>query len=111
LIVGDNYHRFVRFRLIHIGQQRPDLLDFHLSIFTPSYCQDGCDRETVMAEYNIIDAGEPRQDLYPFKYALDIDDASFSGRFLRLMRSGSLVFKVNVYCGLNGGNHIPVHNI
>ncbi|KAJ7358253.1 hypothetical protein DFH08DRAFT_802093 [Mycena albidolilacea] len=50
--------------------QRPDPLDVHLSTFTPSYCQDGCDCETVMAEYNITDAGEPRQDLHPFKYAL-----------------------------------------
>jgi hypothetical protein len=96
LIVGDNYHHFPRFRLMHIGHKHPDLMDVRITTFTESYCQEGCDRAAVLAAYNITGAREPREDMYGFKYALDIDGATFSGRFLGLMRSGSLVFKFKV---------------
>ncbi|KAJ7788255.1 hypothetical protein B0H14DRAFT_2628457 [Mycena olivaceomarginata] len=94
LIVGDNYHHFPRFRLMHIGHKHPDLMDVRITTFTESYCQEGCDCAVVLAAYNVTGAGEPREDMYRFKYALDIDGATFSRRFLGIMRSGSLVFKV-----------------
>ncbi|KAJ7861381.1 hypothetical protein B0H14DRAFT_2575973 [Mycena olivaceomarginata] len=78
LIVGDNYHRFPRFRLMHIVRKHPDLMDVRITTFTESYCQEGCDRAAVLAAYNITGVGEPREDVHGFKYALDIDGATFS---------------------------------
>lgn len=54
----------------------------------------GCVRAKVVEEYNITGEGAPREGVYEFKYAMDVDGTSFSGRFLGLLRSGSLVFKV-----------------
>jgi hypothetical protein len=68
LIVGDNYHRFPRFRLMHIGRKHPDLMDVRITTFTESYCQEGCDRAAVLAAYNLTGVGEPREDVYGFKY-------------------------------------------
>ncbi|KAJ6528971.1 hypothetical protein B0H19DRAFT_1274594 [Mycena capillaripes] len=95
LIVDDNYLSFARFCLMHLGRQYPDLVDVQISTFDPIYCPKPCDRKALMNEYNITGKPDPREDSYGFKYVLDVDGAAFSGRFLGLLRSGSLVFKVN----------------
>ncbi|KAF8186571.1 glycosyl transferase family 90-domain-containing protein, partial [Mycena galopus ATCC 62051] len=92
-IHGDNYHHFARFKLVEIGRQHPDLFDVAITTFAEHLCQEGCDRNAIIAEYNITRTGEPREDLYRYKYAMDVDGITFSGRFLGLLRSGSLVFK------------------
>ncbi|KAF7344144.1 CAP10 domain-containing protein [Mycena venus] len=92
MIRGD-YHRYTRFRLMHIGSRHPDLMDVRLTAIAEPHCEEGCDREAVISAYNISGKGDPKEDVYGFKYALDVDGATFSGRFLGLMRSGSLVFK------------------
>ncbi|KAF7344046.1 CAP10 domain-containing protein [Mycena venus] len=96
-IVGNNYLNFTRFRLMDMGRQHPDLMDVRIATFDPIYCPRPCDREALMAEYNITEKKDPREHEYDFKYLLDVDGAAFSGRFLGLMRSGSLVFKSTIF--------------
>ncbi|KAJ7476359.1 glycosyl transferase family 90-domain-containing protein [Mycena galericulata] len=97
MIVGDNYHRFMRFKLADIARDHPDLMDVSLTRFAETLCEEGCDRAAVLAEYNITEQPEPREDLFKYKYAMDVDGTTFSGRFLGLLRSGSLVFKATLF--------------
>jgi hypothetical protein len=55
---------------------------------------DNCDAAAIRAAYNITDESVPREEAYGYKYLLDVDGNSFSGRYLGLLRSGGLVFKV-----------------
>ncbi|KAJ7023140.1 hypothetical protein C8F04DRAFT_1135125, partial [Mycena alexandri] len=93
MIIGQNYHQFARFKLVDIGREYPDLMDVSITRFAETLCEEGCDRDAVRVEYNITDSSEPREELYRFKYAMDRRWYDLSGRFLGLMRSGSLVFK------------------
>ncbi|KAJ7210769.1 glycosyl transferase family 90-domain-containing protein [Mycena pura] len=98
MIIGSNYHHFARFRLVDISRSRPDLVDAKITLFAETLCAEGCDRAAVMAEYNITESRrEPREDLYRYKYAIDVDGTTFSGRFLGLLRSGSLVLKSTIF--------------
>ncbi|KAJ7210759.1 glycosyl transferase family 90-domain-containing protein [Mycena pura] len=98
MIIGSNYHHFARFRLVDISRSRPDLVDAKITLFAETLCAEGCDRTAVMAEYNITESRrEPREDLYRYKHAIDVDGTTFSGRFLGLLRSGSLVLKSTVF--------------
>ncbi|KAJ7439045.1 glycosyl transferase family 90-domain-containing protein [Mycena galericulata] len=97
MILGDNYHHFMRFKLADLGRQHPDLMDISITRFAETLCQEGCDRAVVITEYNITEESEPREDLYQYKYAIDVDGTTFSGRFLGLLRSGSLVFKATLF--------------
>ncbi|KAJ7268219.1 glycosyl transferase family 90-domain-containing protein [Mycena haematopus] len=96
-IVSSNYRNFPRFRLIDFAGQHPDLIDAAITSFSDELCGSECDRETVIREYNITGETNPREDAYHYKYLLDIDGNAFSGRFLGLLRSGSLVFKATVF--------------
>ncbi|KAJ7115011.1 glycosyl transferase family 90-domain-containing protein [Mycena epipterygia] len=96
-IIGANFHSFPRFKLIDLGRAHPDLMDVAITRFAETLCLEGCDREAVIAEYNITLDGQAREDMYRYKYALDVDGTTFSGRFLGLLRSGSLVFKATVF--------------
>jgi hypothetical protein len=96
MIIGKNYHHYARFKLADMAREHPDLMDVAITRFAETLCEEGCDREAVMAEYNITGSAEPREDLYRYKYAIDVDGTTFSGRFLGLLRSGSLVFKVRL---------------
>ncbi|KAJ7701083.1 hypothetical protein B0H17DRAFT_1045961 [Mycena rosella] len=93
-ISGTNYRAFPRFRAVDIGRENLDLMDVALSGFHASLCDDDCDAAAIKAEYNITGTSTPRETVYGYKYALDLDGNSFSGRYLGLLRSGSLVFKV-----------------
>ncbi|KAJ6498225.1 glycosyl transferase family 90-domain-containing protein [Mycena vulgaris] len=97
LIDGTNYRHFARFKLIDIGRAHPDLMDVAITKFAETLCGKECDRAAVVAEYAITGDGQPREDLYGYKYALDVDGTTFSGRFLGLLRSGSLVFKSTLF--------------
>ncbi|KAJ7229839.1 glycosyl transferase family 90-domain-containing protein [Mycena pura] len=97
MIIGSNYHHFARFRLMDISRARPDLIDAKITLFAETLCAEGCDRAAVVAEYNITGSGEAREELYRYKYAIDVDGTTFSGRFLGLLRSGSLVLKSTVF--------------
>ncbi|KAJ7618141.1 hypothetical protein DFH06DRAFT_1144968 [Mycena polygramma] len=94
MIIGDNYRHFARSKLIDIAREHRDLMVVAITTFAETLCLKGCDRDAVIAEYNITGNGEPREDVYGYKYAMDVDGTTFSGRFLGLLRSGSLVFKV-----------------
>ncbi|KAF8209400.1 glycosyl transferase family 90-domain-containing protein, partial [Mycena galopus ATCC 62051] len=101
LIIGENYHRFPRYRLMHIGWANPELMDVRITSVSDVYCRNdheaSCDRAKVEAEYNITGQVEPREDSYKYKYVLDVDGATFSGRFIGLLRTGSLVFKSTIF--------------
>ncbi|KAF7363135.1 CAP10 domain-containing protein [Mycena venus] len=97
MIIGNNYHHYARFKLVDLGRQHPDLMDVAITKFAETLCDKGCDRDAVIAEYNITKVGEPREDIYKYKYAIDVDGTTFSGRFLGLLRSGSLVFKSTLF--------------
>ncbi|KAJ6532869.1 glycosyl transferase family 90-domain-containing protein [Mycena vulgaris] len=97
MILGDNYHHFARFKLADLAREHSDLMDVAITRFAETLCEQDCDRAAVMAEYNITDASQPREELYRYKYAIDVDGTTFSGRYLGLLRSGSLVFKSTVF--------------
>ncbi|KAJ7194674.1 glycosyl transferase family 90-domain-containing protein [Mycena pura] len=94
---GDNYHAFPRFRLIDIGRKHPNLTDVMLSDFHYDLCGEECDAEAIKKEYDIAHASFPREDVYKYKYVFDVDGNSFSGRYLGLLRSGTLVFKSTIF--------------
>ncbi|KAJ7438220.1 glycosyl transferase family 90-domain-containing protein [Mycena galericulata] len=96
-IFGSNYHNFTRFRLLDIARENPDLIDVAMTSFADELCGAECDREGIISEYNITGNGAPREDSYMYKYLLDVDGTTFSGRYLGLLRSGSLVFKATVF--------------
>ncbi|KAJ7140453.1 glycosyl transferase family 90-domain-containing protein [Mycena filopes] len=96
-IFGSNYHNFTRYKLVRLGEKHPDLLNVRMTSFADELCGSECDRETIIEEYGITGDGDPREDEYMYKYLLDVDGMTFSGRFLGLLRSGSLVFKATVF--------------
>ncbi|KAJ7114673.1 glycosyl transferase family 90-domain-containing protein [Mycena crocata] len=96
-ISGTNYRAFPRFRAVDIGREHPHLMDVALSGFHDSLCGTGCDAAAIKAEYDIRGKSAPREDVYKYKYVLDLDGNSFSGRYFGLLRSGSLVFKVTMF--------------
>ncbi|KAJ7898210.1 hypothetical protein B0H14DRAFT_2557250 [Mycena olivaceomarginata] len=56
------------------------------------HCGKDCDRDRVIAEYNItglIFSFRKETLEYKYKYVLDIDGNTFSGRFLNLLKPGS----------------------
>ncbi|KAJ7613450.1 glycosyl transferase family 90-domain-containing protein [Roridomyces roridus] len=93
-IVGQNYHNFPRFRLVTIGNAHPDIMDTHISGFWGSHCTYECEARPIEEEYDIGDQWHmPREAVHRFRYVLDVDGNTFSGRYLGLLKSGSLVFK------------------
>ncbi|KAJ7114648.1 glycosyl transferase family 90-domain-containing protein [Mycena crocata] len=100
-IRGTNYKSFPRFRLIDLAA-RPEnmqkgLFDVRITSWHESHCTDDCDAEAIKKEYNIGGEVEPREEAYKYKYLLDVDGNSFSGRYLGLLRSGGLVFKSTAF--------------
>ncbi|KAJ6527546.1 glycosyl transferase family 90-domain-containing protein [Mycena sp. CBHHK59/15] len=96
-IIGENHHKFSRFRLVKIAQNHSDLLDAKMTGFFQWHCTFDCDREPIIKEYNIGGGSSPREEVYKYKYLLDVDGNTFSGRYLGLLRSGSLVFKSTAF--------------
>jgi hypothetical protein len=92
-ILHDNYHAFPRFRLIDIARTHADIMDVAFSGFHDDLCGEGCDGDAITKEYD-FGGGGAREDVYKYKYLFDTDGNSFSGRYLGLIRSGGLVFKV-----------------
>ncbi|KAJ7120014.1 glycosyl transferase family 90-domain-containing protein [Mycena filopes] len=95
---GQNYHAFPRFRVIDIARLRPDIMDFALTgLHNCDNNQDVvCPEDEIRAKYDVDTAPQPREEVYKYKYALDLDGNGFSGRFIGLLRSGSLVFKSTI---------------
>ncbi|KAJ7194673.1 glycosyl transferase family 90-domain-containing protein [Mycena pura] len=93
----DNYHAFPRFRLIDIGRKHRKIMDVRLSGFHDDLCGERCNGEAIEKEYDVAHISSPREDVYKYKYVFDVDGNSFSGRYLGLLRSGTLVFKSTVF--------------
>ncbi|KAJ6557366.1 glycosyl transferase family 90-domain-containing protein [Mycena vulgaris] len=96
-IIGQNYHKFPRFRLVDIARNHSDLIDAKMTRFAETHCTDDCDRDAIINEYDITGPQSPKEDVYHYKYLLDVDGNTFSGRYLGLLKSGSLVFKSTVF--------------
>ncbi|KAJ7740516.1 glycosyl transferase family 90-domain-containing protein [Mycena metata] len=101
-ISGDNYHGFPRYKVLDIARtgkaKEEAMMDVEISAFYEWFCQlDGCNATSIKTEYNITGEASAREDAYKYKYLLDLDGNSFSGRFLGLMKSGSLVFKSTLF--------------
>ncbi|KAJ7644039.1 glycosyl transferase family 90-domain-containing protein, partial [Roridomyces roridus] len=97
-IIGENYRSFPRFRLIELAREFPDLINAEMTSFPGDHCtNDQCDRERIIKIYNISGPIAPKDDVLQFKYLLDVDGNTFSGRFLNLLKSGSLVFKATAF--------------
>ncbi|KAF8184983.1 glycosyl transferase family 90-domain-containing protein [Mycena galopus ATCC 62051] len=96
-IRGQNYRDFPRFRLIKLARNHSDLIDARMTTFAETHCTENCDREGIIKEYGIEGPSASREEVYRFKYLLDIDGNTFSGRYLGLLRSGSLVFKSTAF--------------
>ncbi|KAJ7058159.1 glycosyl transferase family 90-domain-containing protein [Mycena amicta] len=94
-----NYHNFPRFRIVDIARSRRGrkLMDVAISKFHDDLCGKGCNGKKIKAEYGVTDKSAPREEGYKYKYVVDLDGNSFSGRYLGLLRSGSLVFKATVF--------------
>ncbi|KAJ7087520.1 hypothetical protein C8R44DRAFT_893220 [Mycena epipterygia] len=101
-IRGTNYQSFPRFRLIDLAA-RPEnvqkgLFDVRMTGWHESHCTtDDCDAEAIKKAYNISGEVVPREEAYQYKYLLDVDGNTFSGRYLGLLRSGGLVFKSTAF--------------
>ncbi|CAK5284942.1 unnamed protein product [Mycena citricolor] len=99
-IYGTNYQSFPRFRLIDIArtENNSHLIDAKLTAFVDAQCAArSCNRDAIVSKYDIHGPRAPREDVYRHKYALDVDGNSYSGRYLGLLRSGSLVFKSTAF--------------
>ncbi|KAJ7023458.1 glycosyl transferase family 90-domain-containing protein [Mycena alexandri] len=96
-IIHNNHHKFSRFRLVKIAQNRSDIIDAKMTGFWEWHCTFDCERDPIIEEYKIGSEGSPREEVYNYKYLLDVDGNTFSGRYLGLLRSGSLVFKATAF--------------
>ncbi|KAJ7074479.1 glycosyl transferase family 90-domain-containing protein [Mycena amicta] len=87
-----NHHLFPRFRLVALAQNNTSLMDVKMTSFVHGHCkvEDGCRFTPIIKEYSVFGPKAPRREVLGYKYLLDIDGNTFSGRFLGLLRSGSL---------------------
>ncbi|KAH9266649.1 hypothetical protein BASA83_010455 [Batrachochytrium salamandrivorans] len=90
---GGNWHNFHRTRLAKLAMKHPDMMDMKITRAVQCDFQDCADMRKELD----ISASEPFETVYNYKYAMDIDGNSFSGRFFRLLESGSLVFKMTIF--------------
>ncbi|KAF8186581.1 glycosyl transferase family 90-domain-containing protein [Mycena galopus ATCC 62051] len=100
-IRGTNYLSFPRFRLMDLAAQKENvekgLFDVRITEWHEWHCTDNCDPAPIRAAYNITGDSVPREEAYGYKYLLDVDGNTFSGRYLGLLRSGGLVFKSTAF--------------
>ncbi|KAK7052661.1 CAP10 domain-containing protein [Favolaschia claudopus] len=93
-IIGQNYRQFPRFKAVKLSESNPDLIDAKMSAFWGSHCTFDCEGRPIEEEFDIGDQHKlPREEVFKYKYVLDVDGNTFSGRYLGLLQSGSLVFK------------------
>ncbi|KAJ7699767.1 glycosyl transferase family 90-domain-containing protein [Mycena metata] len=93
------YRNFTRFKLVDLSTAHPGLVDAKITHFADLLClaEDGCDRARIVQEFGIEGAGAPQENAYGYKYLLDVDGMTYSGRFLGILRSWGLVFKATVF--------------
>ncbi|KAJ7915958.1 glycosyl transferase family 90-domain-containing protein [Mycena leptocephala] len=100
-IRGTNYHSFPRFRLMDLAalpeNRAKGLFDVRITQWHESHCTDDCDADAIRNAYKITGESVPREEAYQYKYLLDVDGNTFSGRYLGLLRSGGLVFKSTAF--------------
>ena len=95
-ITNKNHAHFPRFILAHLASQNTDLIDAAITDINRANCwySTDCNLKTISQAYNITGKRWPREQGYEYKYLLDIDGNSYSGRYLGLLRTNALVFKV-----------------
>ncbi|KAJ7323573.1 hypothetical protein DFH08DRAFT_817606 [Mycena albidolilacea] len=68
-----------------------------ITCFAKTLCEEDCNCTVVMVEYGIRGASQAWEELYHFKYTINVDGTTFSGRYLGLLRSDSLAFKSTIF--------------
>ncbi|KAJ7585673.1 glycosyl transferase family 90-domain-containing protein [Mycena floridula] len=98
-IHGSSYHNFSRFHISDIAKEHPDILNVQVTKMQTEHCEatGDCDVDAINKEYGISGQNDPREDGYKYKFVMDLDGNTFSGRYLGLLRSGSLIFKSTVF--------------
>ncbi|KAJ7911702.1 hypothetical protein B0H13DRAFT_2328082 [Mycena leptocephala] len=96
-IRGSNYRAFSRFRLMDLAalpeNRAKGLFDVRVTQWHEWHCTDDYDADAIRSAYSINGESVPREEAYQFKYLLDVDGNTFSGRYLGLLRSGEVGFK------------------
>ncbi|KAJ6459977.1 hypothetical protein C8R45DRAFT_1180781 [Mycena sanguinolenta] len=64
--------------------KHPDIINARITGFGESHCTFDCERGPIIREYDIGGGESPREEVYQYKYALDVDGNTFSGRYLGL---------------------------
>ncbi|KAF7304941.1 hypothetical protein MKEN_01208400 [Mycena kentingensis (nom. inval.)] len=96
MLKGENYRSFPRFRLLDLQRDNPGTMNVRLTGWN-TWCDGDCDMGAIEREYGFDMNGAPREDMYKYKYVMDLDGHGWSGRFLGLLKSGSLVFKSTIF--------------
>ncbi|KAJ7039361.1 glycosyl transferase family 90-domain-containing protein [Mycena alexandri] len=104
-ISGTNYPAFPRFRLLDLAHNlsrayavdESPIMDVGIIALDESFCHlDECYAAAIKTEYNIpVNDTSEREEAY--KYLLNLDGNTSSGRFLELLKSGSLGFKSTLF--------------
>ncbi|KAL2918805.1 hypothetical protein HK105_201639 [Polyrhizophydium stewartii] len=89
----NNWRRMHRQRMASMAKKRPELFDIAITSFIQCERED-CD--AMHAEFG-DSPRVPADASEQYKYVIDIDGNTFSGRYLRLLMSGSLVFKMTIF--------------
>ncbi|KAJ7906625.1 hypothetical protein B0H13DRAFT_2273986 [Mycena leptocephala] len=83
-IRGTNYRSFPRFRLMDLAALPENLakglFDVRITQWHEWHCTDDCDADTIRNAYNITGESVPREEAYQYKYLLDVNGNTFSGR-------------------------------
>ena len=88
-----NYERFHRERAIELTQNSSNLFDI---AFTDTVqCEDN-DCDSLRRKYRFSSRASFEKN-FRYKYLLDMDGNTFSGRFFIFLFSGSLVFKATIF--------------
>ncbi|KAJ6504032.1 hypothetical protein DFH09DRAFT_1440296 [Mycena vulgaris] len=95
---GTNYRSFPRFRLL-----------VRITGLIPGQCTGALPESSFAQCHNVVRGQMKRaadamvgmrEEIYGFKYLLDVDGNTFSGPYLNLLRSGGLVFKSTAFTEL-----------
>ncbi|KAJ7911703.1 hypothetical protein B0H13DRAFT_2480154 [Mycena leptocephala] len=87
-IRGTNYLSFPRFRLMDLAALQENrakvLFDERITQWHGWHCTGDCDADAIRSAYHITGESVPREEAYQYNYLLDVDENTFSGRYLVL---------------------------
>ncbi|KAJ7915964.1 hypothetical protein B0H13DRAFT_2451713 [Mycena leptocephala] len=85
-----NYRSFPRFWLIDLAalpeNRAKGLFDVRITQWHEWHCTDDCDADATRNTYNITGESAPREEAWQYKYLLDVNGNTFSGRSCARMK-------------------------